>query len=31
MHLWLNLAVVMVAAGGVTYFSVLHCTTWFED
>jgi hypothetical protein len=29
--LWLNMAVVMVAAGAVTYFSVLDCTTWFGE
>jgi hypothetical protein len=30
-HLWLNVACFLVAAGVVTYFSILHCTTWFGE
>jgi hypothetical protein len=31
MHIWMNVACILVAAGAVTYFSLLHCTTWFEE
>jgi hypothetical protein len=30
-HTWLNVSCVLAAVGVLTYFSLLHCTTWFED
>ncbi len=30
-HIWLNVATLMVLAGAVTYLTILPYTTWFDE
>lgn len=31
LNTWLNVALLLVAAGAIAYFSCLGSTTWFDD